>query len=420
MTGRGGKNQSDYRKVNRGLVLKLVATGRCNSRAELARRLGLSRMALSNIVQELIAADLLQETEEIRRGEPGRSSIGLKISGHKPLFAGLLIERDSCEAVLTDMSLKIFARESRFIGHGITREKLIDTLYELMDTVLFGRREVAAIGVASIGPVSAAEGRILSPYYFYGIENIEIVRILEERYRIPTVLDHDNQSAALAEALFGAGRSYKDILLLGIGNGIGCGIMSKGERFSNERGLPPEIGHVSIDYKGRLCPCCGSRGCIELSLSTPELLKRLRSETKKMYSYETFCRIEDDPVVEEIFQTEVSRLACAVVNTINILNSEVILLSNDAVYWKDRWIAMLEEQVNAHRFIKLEKPVQVRRAEFGHDSSLMGAVCNALALTFRGELLFEKREETRERLRGQPLKSLAVRASRKDERQADG
>lgn len=393
MEEKAGKNRSDYRKVNRGLVLKLIATGACKSRADLARKMGLSRMALSKIVMELIEQGLLVETEEFRSAEAGRYSIGLSISPKAPRVAGLLIQRDRCEAILTDMSLKVYARETLPVGEGLTKEKLLEVVYQLMDTILFCQENVAAIGVACIGPVSSAGGTILSPFYFYGIHDVPIVQILEKRYGIPTFLDHDNQSAALAEFLYGAGKEYRDILVLGIGNGVGSGIISNGERYSNERGLPPEIGHISIDFNGKKC-FCGSRGCIEGYIRTTELLQVLRYHTRKMYSYETFCKIKGDPVVEQIFETAVIQLSYATVNALNILNSQIILLTNDAVYWKDEWIRMLEKEVNERKFVKTGAPVIVRRSFFGHDSSLMGAACNALEQIFSGEILFGEKGRT--------------------------
>ena len=59
---KAGKNRSDYKKVNRGLVMKMIATGQCSTRADLTRSTGLSKMAISNIVTELIRQHLLVET----------------------------------------------------------------------------------------------------------------------------------------------------------------------------------------------------------------------------------------------------------------------------------------------------------------------------------------------------------------------
>lgn len=223
MKEKAGKNRSDYKRVNRGLVLKMVATGQCATRQDLVRGTGLSKMAISNIVTELIGRQLLVETEAAPSEEPGRRPAGLDLSPRAPKVVGLVIHRDRCEAVLCDLKLGVLRREKATM-EDMTEQKLIHLAYQLLDTVMQGREDVLAIGLASIGPVSVQQGRILKPFYFYGIQDVPIVQIISDRYRLPVFFDHDNQSAVLAENLFGNGRGCNDILFVGIGDGVGCEI----------------------------------------------------------------------------------------------------------------------------------------------------------------------------------------------------
>lgn len=384
---KAGKNRSDYKKVNRGLALKMVVTGQCSTRAELARSTGLSKMAISNIVSELIHQDLLVETEPARVEELGRTPGRLALSPDAPKVVGLLIDRSRCEAVLCGLDLKVLRRESVPVDN-ISSEDLIHLVYQLLDMVLYNRADVVAIGIASIGPVSARAGKILKPFYFYGIHDLEIVRIVEERYHLPVFFDHDNQSAILAESLFGSGRGYNDVLFVGVSEGVGCGILSDGQLFCNRNGLPPELGHISVNFKGQPCQC-GRRGCVETYVRTPELLKKLRYHTGKYYTYQQFCALEGNENVEATLMRAVHQLAEAIVSVVNILNSELILLGNDSVYWPDRYLQTLEDTINDLRFVDWDQRVLVKRAYFLHDAPLMGAACNAIAPIFAGNLLFE-------------------------------
>lgn len=384
---KAGKNRSDYKKVNRGLVMKMIATGRCSTRADLTRSTGLSKMAISNIVSELIRQDLLVETETARVEELGRSPGRLALSPDAPKVVGLLIDRGRCEAVLCSLDLKVLRRETAAMEN-ISQEQLIHLVYQLLDMVLYNRVDVVAIGIASIGPVSARAGKILKPFFFYDIHDVEIVRIVEERYHLPVFFDHDNQSAILAESLYGNGQGYNDVLFVGISDGVGCGILSDGQLFCNRNGLPPELGHISVDFKGQPCQC-GRRGCIETYLRTPELLKKLRYHTGKYYTYEQFCALEGNEQVERILTSAVRRLAEAIVSVVNILNSELILLGNDSVYWPDRYLQILEDTINELRFVDWDQRVLVKRAYFMRDAPLLGAACDAISPIFSGELLFE-------------------------------
>ncbi|MEA4934715.1 MAG: ROK family transcriptional regulator [Lawsonibacter sp.] len=384
---KAGKNRSDYKRVNRGLVLKMIATGQCRTRADLVRSTGLSKMAISNIVTELIGQDLVVETETARVEELGRKSGQLAVSPKAPKVVGLLIDRDRCEAVLCDLNLAVLRREKATMEN-MTHEKLIHLVYQLLDTVLFGREDVIAIGVAAIGPISIRTGKILKPFFFFDIHDVEIVRIVEERYNLPVFFDHDNQSAMLAESLYGNGRGYNDVLFVGISEGVGCGILSDGQLYCNRNGLPPELGHISIDINGIPCTC-GRRGCVEAYVRTPELLKKLRYHTGKYYTYQQFCALEGNEKVDSVLLWAVNKLAGAIVSTVNILNSELILLGNDSVYWSDRYLEILEETINVNRFVNWDERILVKRAYFHRDAALMGAACDAVAPIFSGKLLFE-------------------------------
>lgn len=389
MKEKAGKNRNDYKKTNRGLALKMIATAQCFSRIELVEKTGLSKMTISNIVGEMLKRELLAEGVAVKTGDSGRNPIKLIISPKAPKLIGLVIMRNYCEAVLCSLDMKVLDRERYDYEVSMDKEKLIRGVYRLIDTLIYKESNVLAIGLASIGPVNVRQGIILKPFYFYGIENVEIVSIVSERYKLPVFFDHDNQSAVSVESLFGNGRGYQDILLVGANQGgVGCGILGSDHLYCNGQGFSPEMGHVSVDYAGKLC-VCGSRGCLETYLNTPEILRRLYEKTGKYYTYEAYSNILDDPGVEEIFNDAVEKLATAIVSTINILNSELILLANDFVYWNDKYLRLLEDKVNKQKFTKWTKPVVVKKAYYRQDSPLMGAACNALTPVFEGELLFD-------------------------------
>ena len=62
-----GVNNKLLKQKNRGLLLKLIATGECSSRIELAQKTGLAKMTVSNIVSEFIESGILEEREKLQR-----------------------------------------------------------------------------------------------------------------------------------------------------------------------------------------------------------------------------------------------------------------------------------------------------------------------------------------------------------------
>ena len=214
---------------------------------------------------------------------------------------------------------------------------------------------------------------------------------MEERYHLPVAFDHDNQSAALAEQLYGNGRGYEDILLVSISRGVGCGITVGGSRIHSYTGYAPEIGHISIDRNGLRCPC-GNVGCLEMYVNSPVILERFRRSTGLNLSYADFCS-RDSEEVRVIMDEMIDNLAAGLVTTLNITNSQIILLGGDCGYWKDSYIRRLEEEINRRKFGNREMWIPVKKNFFGEHTAVLGAASNVINRMFHGELI-EGNQET--------------------------
>ena len=193
-------DREEMKLRNRGAVLQLVATGRCTSRIELSRTMGLTKTAISKIVSEMIEGGLLAETAKQENAELGRNPMGLDIAGTAPRFIGVLIMRDYCEAVLCNMKLEVL-NHKKIYENCSSEDELMTNVYSLVDQMLYGAENVKGIGVATIGPLDSIEGVIKNPPFFRGIHDVPVAALLKERYHLPVFCDNDNQSAVLAEHL---------------------------------------------------------------------------------------------------------------------------------------------------------------------------------------------------------------------------
>lgn len=380
-----GVNRDNQKKINRGLTLKLIATQQCSSRIELSRVTGLTKMAISQIVGELIAKGYVVEVEKESTAELGRRPVGLEISPRAPRYAGVQVQRGYCEAVLCDMQMKVLKSE-RIVREWTDSEELLEAVYTLMDHMLEGEEQVAAIGAASIGPVSVKEGRIIHPLYFNGVGDIPIKSLLEKRYEMPVYFDHDNQSAALVEQLYGNGRGYQDILLVSVGRGVGCGILVDGQRMHSYSGYAPEIGHISIDHNG--IPCvCGNVGCLERYVNSTVMHRRFAKALGQDLEYHRFYTMTDRPEIDKILRDQIHNLTQGIVNAVNILNSQIVLLGMDCAYWPEEYVQLLETEINEKKFGNREVRIPVKKTRFLYQSQVLGAACNAVSQVFSGELL---------------------------------
>ena len=132
---------------------------------------------------------------------------------------------------------------------------------------------ISGVGICAPGPLDPRAGVVVNPPNLPGWRNFPLVAEVSKTYHLPVRLDNDGNAAALAEALWGAGRGYRNVFCTTIGTGIGTGIVFDGRIYHGRTGAAAEGGHTTIDYRGPRCGC-GKLGCIEALASGPAIARR--------------------------------------------------------------------------------------------------------------------------------------------------
>ncbi len=110
--------------------------------------------------------------------------------------------------------------------------------------------EIDGIGISCGGPLSSAKGIIMRPPNLPLWDNIPIVDILADKYKVEAKLQNDANACALAEWKFGAGRGYDNVVFLTMGTGFGAGLILNGALYCGKNDMAGEIGHVRVADSG--------------------------------------------------------------------------------------------------------------------------------------------------------------------------
>jgi glucokinase len=132
---------------------------------------------------------------------------------------------------------------------------------------------ISGIGICAPGPLNPHTGVVVNPPNLPGWRNFPLASEISKVYGLPVRVDNDGNAAALAEALWGAGRGYRNVFCATIGTGIGTGIVFDRRIYHGRTGAAAEGGHNTIDYRGPRCGC-GKLGCIEALASGPAIARR--------------------------------------------------------------------------------------------------------------------------------------------------
>ncbi len=152
-----------------------------------------------------------------------------------------------------------------------------ERMQALIESIWPKDRHVAAIGVASPGPLDPYTGYVLKTPNIPEWQNFPVAPNLSNHFHVPAVLDNDAHLAALGEWRFGAGRGHHNVLYLTISTGVGGGVIANDHLLHGFHGLATELGHTTIDPDGPPCSC-GFPGHVESFSSGPAIVKYVQRE----------------------------------------------------------------------------------------------------------------------------------------------
>tara|TARA_B100000073_G_scaffold185176_1_gene153189 strand:+ start:17880 stop:18833 length:954 start_codon:yes stop_codon:yes gene_type:complete len=102
--------------------------------------------------------------------------------------------------------------------------------------------------------------------------SVDVVSYFTKRFNCTVQLTNDANAAALGEKYFGVAKTMDNFVVITLGTGLGSGIFSGGKLVYGHDGFAGEMGHISIDYNGRICNC-GNIGCLEAYVSASGIKK---------------------------------------------------------------------------------------------------------------------------------------------------
>lgn len=220
------------------LLLRLITEDSGHSRADLAKRTGLTKATVSGLVGELIDAGLVHETGRRDGERPGRPASWLAPDPLGPVGIGIALREDRVLGCLTDLSATALAREGKATESAEPRAAR-PVLRKLFDTATSAGRFVAGVHLA-VAPEAVGEqleARLRAELTALGAPGIEAATGVEFEY------------AARAESRVTPGQ------VLYLGGESALGAVMRPEASTGE------LSHVQIRRRGERCTC-GERGCL--------------------------------------------------------------------------------------------------------------------------------------------------------------
>ena len=368
-----GTNQEFGRPYNRRIVLETIRLHGPLTRADIAKRVGLTLQTVSTITSELHECGLLalRRSESRRRGFPAPS---LAIDPEGGFACGIHVTPRGLEGALINIAGDVVGRD-RIERPRMTADVAFGEIARLTRELVSARPggRMLGVGMAMPGPFNIESMSFVGPTTMEGWRGVPVRERLQAATGMPAFVGTDTAAAAHGEHLYGIGAGFRHFYYLYFGVGLGgCAILD-GQVARGAFGNAGEIGHIPLVPDGDPCPC-GNRGCLE-----------------RYVSFEAYERRVPD-IGEAAWLEEVAPIfRAAIVAIENMFDPETIIMGGLAPHALLRRLAGLAAELPGSIAARGGRTApRVLLSETGADAVLKGAAALAVsgALSPRFGLLF--------------------------------
>jgi predicted NBD/HSP70 family sugar kinase len=304
---------------------------------------------------------------------------------------GIDFAHESVRVVVADVAHAVLAEEERYLGLDHDASEALDLgavmVTDALEVAGLDRSRVLGVGVGVPGPVDQARGCPTPSSISASWVGLEVGAEMGRRLGLPVALDNNVNLAALAEAVWGAAKGFRDAVYVKISTGVGAGVVLDRRIWRGAAGMAGEIGHMTVDESGPMCRC-GNRGCLEAYVGLPAQLQLL--------SPVLGSGLDEDKLVDLVLSgdarcrrvlVDVSHtLGKALASVCNVINPAAIVLGGEFASLFEVVNAPISEAISRYALHLAASSVEVVPGALGERAGALGGA----ALVFHRSDLVEE------------------------------
>ncbi|MGZ4381666.1 MAG: ROK family protein [Gaiellaceae bacterium] len=246
--------------LNERTVLETIRDGSPISRAEISRRVGISKPTVSLALQSLVDAGLVRQAEE-EPGGPSYGAVFFEPVAEAALVLGLDLGARFLRGALCDLRGEIRARQDVEIQVS-DAERAVEAILGLRATLVeaagLEARLLDGVVLGVPGVIETPAGRLNLATNVAGLDGREFGSELQERLGLPVTLENDINLAALGEQRLGVARGVDNFVFLSVGTGFGAGLVLHGELHRGQHGAAGELDYALPALEADADPSAGA------------------------------------------------------------------------------------------------------------------------------------------------------------------
>ena len=245
--------------------------------------------------------------------------------------------------------------------------KGLNNILNKIDNIFKGYKENNPVGIAvsGTGQINGMIGKVIggNPIIPNWI-GTNLVKILEEKYNLPAVLENDVNCVALGEKWIGAGKDLSNFICLTIGTGIGGGIILNNQLFRGENFVAGEFGHTLI-----------KKGEFEQFASTTALIRLVKEKNGKILNGTEIFDLEKKEIVEyqEVISEWIENLTDGLSSIVYCFNPANIILGGGVIEQGEPLINRIKNSLFKKIGPQFKEKLNIIQAKLGNNAGMIGA-----------------------------------------------
>lgn len=368
------------------------------SRADIARRVGVTRSQLTRYIDELTKTGLVREVG-FAASTGGRKARLLQLNARAGFIVAVDLGATSLDVAITDLHVNVLGHQSRPVDVAEGPTVILDLVNrmarQMLDQLGVSPQQVLGVGMGVPGPVDYQLGRTVSPPIMPGWNQFPIKDHLSETFGCPAYVDNDVNIMALGEQFAGLGRHAENFIYVKLGTGIGAGIVVGGRLYRGSDGCAGDIGHIAVDGADVVCRC-GNTGCLEALAGGPGIARRAREAARSGRAPLVADFLQNHPD-RELTAVDVGQLAAkgdagaieviretgrlvgrVLASIVNMFNPSLIVIGGGVAQIGDLLLASIREAVYRRSLPLATRHLRIERSTTDPLSGVLGAAMLAL------------------------------------------
>lgn len=351
------------------------------TRAEITAATGWARVTVTNRVERLMAGGYLVADEVASSGARGRPAGRYRVHAARATLLVADVGASGMRLARVDLEGTVEATSSHVVDIATGPEPVLAQVHEGLAELAAAApdRPVWGVAISLPGPVDFAAGRVVTPPIMNGWDGVAVRDIMQDWFDCPVLVENDVNAMAVGEQA-ARSRGGGDLIVVKVGTGVGCGIISQGRVTRGDAGAAGDIGHTWADdgLEPRRTPpdCrCGKRGCVEAHVGGWAIARDVGAAFGRPVAVEEVAALlrAGDATTVRLVRDAGRVLGASLATAVSLLNpSAVILCGQIATAAPDHLLAGLRERVYTRALPLATRRLEISVSSLWPDSGVHG------------------------------------------------